>query len=159
MLDCFLECGVICTLRAIQFAQAQRVTMIWLPFFDSTIAHEVAIILQKLFQTRARSVCKLDLRFLRSARSFTPFENVLFSGARRLDHLLASAIKFGEESVAEINRRIINDQRLLVREQILVSAVQRDEPAACALFRPFGPFRPCLSHARDLPHYDAAVED
>ena len=84
MLNCFLECGVICIRRAIQLAQTQCVRMISLPFLDAAVAHEIAVIFEKFFQARARSVCELNLRFLGSAGSLAALENVLFPRTRSL---------------------------------------------------------------------------
>ena len=75
------------------------------------------------------------------------------------------AIEFAEKSVAEVKRGIINDQRFLIGEQILVTAVRRDKfvaarirkgrkrlkrrkrwPGALLIFRPFRPFCPFFCH-------------
>lgn len=50
------------------------------------------IVIEQLLEARARYIRQLDLHFGRGPRSFTPFQNILFPRARRLDHLIYRAI-------------------------------------------------------------------
>ncbi len=72
-------------------------------------------------------VRQLDLGFLGSAGGHAAFDDVLLAGPGRLDHLVMSAAAPVNESVAEINRRVVDDLCLLVREQFLASAMGRNK--------------------------------
>src|SRR6266498_3517801 len=127
MFDSLFESVIVRARSAVELAQTQRAGVVWRPLRDAAVAHKIAVIFEKFFLARARRVREFNLGFLGSCRSLAAFENILFPRTRGLDHLLASAIKFAEEPVAEMKRSVIDNERLLIREQVLVTTVGWDE--------------------------------
>jgi hypothetical protein len=85
-----------------------------------THAKVVAIVGEQFFETRPAHARELNLGFLRSERGFAAFEDVLFPGARGLDHLVHRAVAFAEILVREPKGEVVNDFGFLVGEQRLI---------------------------------------
>src|SRR5262249_6949603 len=53
--------------------------------------------------------------------------DILFPRARRLDHLVNSAVALFQKALAKAHRAVVNDARFLKRKQILISSVTGNE--------------------------------
>ena len=125
------------------------------PFLEASVAHEVAIVLQQFFEAGSSDVGQLDFCFLGGAAGLAAFEDVLFAGAGSLHHLVVGAATLVYETVAEAEGGVINHERLLVGEKVLVAAMGRDETFRCwkgregrmghkSAFVPWSPFCPSV---------------
>lgn len=97
---------------------------------------KIAIVGEELLEARARHIGELDFGLLGGPRGHARLDDVLLAGPGRLDHLVMGAAALVDKTVAEIDRGVVNDLRLLVGEQPLIAAVPRDE-----VFAQAGPFQ------------------
>lgn len=105
------------------------------PDFEITRAEEVVVVVQQFFKAGPGDVGQLNLGFLGGEGGFAAFENVLFSGARGLDHLIDRAVAFGQKLVGEAEGDVVNDFGFLKGEQGSVIAARWEEAFGGGLAR------------------------
>ena len=89
----------------------------------------------KEFQTCPRHISKFDFGFFRGTRGATCLKDILFTRARRLDHLVHGAVELFQEALAKAHGAIVNNARFLKREEILVSSVSENEVLGHSTFQ------------------------
>src|SRR5690606_3039036 len=87
----------------------------------------IFVVAEEFFETGAGDVGELDLAFFGRAGNLAAFSDVLIAAAGGLDHLVVGARAFVYEPVAEAHRGIVDDLRFPVGEEVLVTAVRRNE--------------------------------
>ena len=88
--------------------------------FEHPHAKVVAIVGEQLFEAGTANVGELDLSFLGGKGGFAAFQDVLFAGARGLDHLVHGAVALAEILVRETEGEVVDDFGFLVGEEGLV---------------------------------------
>ena len=71
-----------------------RLSAVFPPKGELSRSEEIAIIVQQFLKAGTRGIGELDLNLGRGLLRFTSFQNILFSRARRLDHLIDRTIAF-----------------------------------------------------------------
>ena len=87
----------------------------------------VAVVFEKFFKARAGDVGELEFAFPGGAAGLAGFENVLFTGAGRLYHLVPGAGALVNKAIAKTHRAVEDDTGLLKGEKVLIAAVRRRE--------------------------------
>jgi hypothetical protein len=101
--------------------------MVRRPFKEPTCSQKILIIFLQLRQARASYICELDLHFLRCPGGLAAFDDVLFSRARGLDHLVHRAVALTQKARAEKYGGIKDDLRFLIGAQPPVTTVRWDK--------------------------------
>src|SRR5438874_11916315 len=127
MFDAFPERLIISVRCSVQLPETTSVRVILWPFRDPTETKKVTIVLEQLLKADPRHISELDFGFFRGARGATGLEDILFTRARRLDHLVHGAVALFQEALAKANGAVVNDARFLKGEEILVSSVTGNE--------------------------------
>ncbi len=141
-------------LRRLSSEPAHELCLLGVLVPNRVLAHAkvIAVIGQKFFEAGPADTRKLNLRLLGSERGLAAFEDVLFPGARRLNHLVYRAVASGEILVREAEGEVINDLSFLVGEQCLVIATRRDDrPVRRALMGVMGSMCPIAPMLPILP--------
>ena len=109
---------------ATEFADVEGFFVIFIPDAVTPCTEVVAVVFQEFFETGSGYVGELDFGFGGGDGGFATFENVLFAGSGGLDHLVDSAIGFGEVLLCEVIGEVVEDFGFAVGEKFPVVAVR-----------------------------------
>jgi len=127
VLDALFEGLVVGVEGAVELAEAAGMGVLRRPFLDVAGAHEIAIVFEEFFLAGAGNVGEFEFGFLGGAAGLAAFKDVLFAGAGGLHHLIVGAGAFADETVAEIECGLKNDQGFAIGKEILMAAMSGDE--------------------------------
>ena len=119
--------GMIGDWLPVQLPQTPGVAVFLRPFLDAAQAQEIAVVFEQFLQACAGYVGEFDFGFLGSTGCLTAFEDVLFAGARGLDHLVVCAVTLLQKALAEPHCAVIHNPGFLEGEKVFVTAMRWDE--------------------------------
>lgn len=97
----------------------------------AALAQEILVVEAQLLQAGACYIRQLELHLFRGAAGLTTLGDVLDAAARGLNHLIVGAAAFGDVSVAEPDRYVIDKLRDLKALKSPVTAMLRNQRVAC----------------------------
>lgn len=112
------------------------------PEGQGSLAEEVFVIQEQLFQAGAGDAGELQFGLLRRRGGLTGFGDVLLARARGLDHLVGGARPVVDEARNERDGGVVNDLRGLIGFELALTAMRANQIRGMGLIGPIGPIGP-----------------